>query len=135
MGPITASDSTDLHFIHAFVMATDSTCLFCRIAAGDLPSERCFESDDVVAFRDIDPQAPTHILVIPREHITSLAEVPADRAELVGRLHLVAAQLARDEGLVNGWRTVFNVGDEGGQSVDHLHLHLLGGRAMTWPPG
>ena len=116
-------------------MTSDPYCLFCRIAAGEIPSDRCFESDDVVAFRDIDPQAPTHILVIPRQHIVSLAEVGPAQQALIGQLHLVAAQLAREEGLAAGWRTVFNVGEEGGQTVFHLHLHLLGGRPMRWPPG
>lgn len=116
-------------------MASDSSCIFCRIAAGEIPAERCFESDDVVAFRDIDPQAPTHILVIPREHIVSLAAVTPDREGLVGRLHGVAARLAAEEGLEAGWRTVCNVGEDGGQTVFHLHLHLLGGRPMRWPPG
>lgn len=116
-------------------MVHDPHCLFCRIAAGEIPSDRCFESDDVIAFRDVDPKAPTHILVIPREHIVSLAELEPEHAELVGRLHLVAARLAADEGLDAGWRTVFNVGEEGGQTVFHLHLHLLGGRPMHWPPG
>lgn len=116
-------------------MTTDSDCLFCRIASGAIPSDRVFESDDIVAFRDIDPKAPTHILVIPREHIVSLDHLEPRHAETVGRLHLAAAEIAREEGLDDGWRAVVNVGEGGGQTVFHLHLHLLGGRPLTWPPG
>lgn len=116
-------------------MTFDPECLFCRIAAGEIPSERVFESDDVVAFRDIEPRAPTHILVIPREHVASLADLEPHHAGLVGQLHLAAAEIARDEGLAEGWRAVINVGEGGGQTVFHLHLHLLGGRELGWPPG
>jgi histidine triad (HIT) family protein len=94
------------------------------------------EGDDWFAIRDINPQAPTHILVIPREHIASLDHLEADHAGLVGRLHLAAAELARREGISeSGWRLVTNVGADAGQTVGHLHLHLLGGRALGWPPG
>lgn len=112
-----------------------SDCLFCAIAAGDIPANRVHEDEHVVAFRDINPQAPTHILVIPREHITSAAEVTEAQDATWALLLHVAQALARDEGLVDGWRLVTNVGRDAGQSVDHLHLHLLGGRAMGWPPG
>jgi histidine triad (HIT) family protein len=110
-------------------------CLFCKIMAGEIPSKKVFEDDRVYAFRDINPQAPTHILVVPRKHIGSLAEVDAEDQELLGYLHLVAARIAHSEGLTGGFRTVVNTGNDGGQTVDHLHVHLLGGRSMHWPPG
>lgn len=116
-------------------MDPDPSCLFCRIVAGEIPSTRVHEDDQVVAFRDIDPKAPTHILVIPRRHVASAAELGSDDVELAGRLLVVAAELAREEGLDRGWRLVSNVGEEGGQSVGHLHIHLLGGRSLGWPPG
>jgi histidine triad (HIT) family protein len=93
------------------------------------------EGDLTYAFRDIHPQAPTHVLVVPRKHIASLAETSDADQELLGYLHLVAARIARSEGLANGFRTVINTGPDGGQTVDHLHVHLLGGRGMGWPPG
>jgi histidine triad (HIT) family protein len=111
-------------------------CLFCKIVAGDIPSTNVFEDDLVVAFRDINPRAPTHILLAPREHIGSAAELTEAHGPLVGRLFAVAADIARTEGLEGpGYRLVTNVGADGGQTVDHLHVHLLGGRRMTWPPG
>ena len=110
-------------------------CLFCRIVAGEVPATKLHEDDLVIAIRDINPQAPTHVLVLPVAHIASAADLTDDDGPLLGRLFAVAAQLARDENLVGGWRLVTNVGPDGGQSVDHLHLHLLGGRRMTWPPG
>ena len=112
------------------------TCLFCRIAAGEIPADRLHEDDLVVAFRDIAPRAPTHILLIPRRHITSAAEVTEADGPLLGRLFGVAADLARSENIADGgYRLVSNVGRWGGQTVDHLHLHLMGGRAFVWPPG
>jgi histidine triad (HIT) family protein len=109
-------------------------CLFCRIARGEIPAKLVAETEDCVAFRDIDPKAPTHVLVIPRAHVPSLAE--ADDAALVGKLSLLAARIARDEGIAEaGYRTVVNTGPAAGQTVFHLHLHLLGGRALHWPPG
>lgn len=116
-------------------MTSDSSCLFCRIAAGEIPADLVFESDDVLAFRDIQPRAPTHILLIPREHVASLDELEDRHAELMGHLFLAARDVARAEGLDDGWRTVVNVGVDGGQTVFHLHVHLLGGRALGWPPG
>ena len=110
-------------------------CLFCRIVAGEIPSTRLHEDDLVIAIRDINPQAPTHVLVLPVAHIASAADLTEDDSELLGRLFAVVADLARREGLDGGWRVVSNVGDIGGQTVDHLHVHLLGGRRMTWPPG
>ena len=110
-------------------------CLFCKIIAGEIPSKKVFEDDLTYAFRDINPQAPTHLLVVPRKHISSLVEASAEDQEMLGYLHLVAARIARSEGLSKGFRTVINTGPDGGQTVDHLHVHLLGGRAMMWPPG
>jgi histidine triad (HIT) family protein len=110
-------------------------CLFCKIVAGEIPSKKVFEDDRVYAFRDINPQAPAHILIVPRKHIDSLAETTAADQEMLGYLHLVAARMAKSEGLSQGFRTVINTGPDGGQTVDHLHVHLLGGRAMMWPPG
>ena len=109
-------------------------CLFCRIARGEIPSTKVAETDDAIAFRDIDPKAPTHILVIPKQHVASLAEA-TDEA-MLGSLMSLAAAIARSEGIEgSGYRVVINTGSNGGQTVDHLHLHLLGGRHMTWPPG
>ncbi|MEJ7747880.1 MAG: histidine triad nucleotide-binding protein [Candidatus Limnocylindrales bacterium] len=111
-------------------------CLFCRIATGELPANRLHEDDQVVAFRDIAPAAPTHILLIPRRHLASALELSEDDGPLLARLFTVAADLARREGIAEaGFRLVANVGAWGGQSVDHLHLHLLGGRPLRWPAG
>jgi histidine triad (HIT) family protein len=110
-------------------------CLFCKIIAGEIPSKKVFEDDLAYAFRDINPQAPTHVLVLPRRHIASLAETNAEDQTLMGHLLLIASRIAGSEGLGNGFRTVINTGPDGGQTVDHLHLHVLGGRAMHWPPG
>jgi len=110
-------------------------CLFCRIAAGEIPATRVHEDDLVVAIRDINPQAPVHLLVMPVAHVASAAELGEADGPLLARLFTVSAELARREGLDAGWRLVANTGPDGGQTVDHLHLHLLGGRRMTWPPG
>lgn len=111
-------------------------CLFCRIVAGEVSSTQVYEDDLVIAFRDIAPRAPTHILVIPRRHIASAAELTEADGPLLGRLFAVAAGVARDEGIAaGGYRIVTNVGRWGGQTVDHLHLHLMGGRPFEWPPG
>jgi histidine triad (HIT) family protein len=110
-------------------------CLFCKIIAGEIPAKKVFEDDLTYAFRDIHPQAPTHVLIVPRKHIASLAESEAEDIGMIGHLHLVAARIAVSEGLSKGFRTVINTGPDGGQTVDHLHVHLLGGRAMGWPPG
>lgn len=111
-------------------------CIFCKIAAGDLPADIVFEDEFVVAFRDINPQAPVHVQVIPKEHIESAAALTPEHAELIIDLMLVAAEIARSEGLEqDGYRLVANVGPHGGQSVPHLHIHVLGGRQMNWPPG
>ena len=110
-------------------------CIFCKIVAGTIPSKKLFEDDEVLAFADVNPQAPIHALIIPKEHIASLAEAAASHKALLGHLHFTAAELARTHGLANGYRVVINTGSDGGQTVSHLHLHLLGGRAMHWPPG
>ncbi|MDQ3938300.1 MAG: histidine triad nucleotide-binding protein [Chloroflexota bacterium] len=116
-------------------MASDD-CLFCRIAAGDVSADIIQQDELVVAFRDISPKAPTHILLIPRQHIGSAAELDDEHAHVLGRLFAVAARLARDEGVVErGFRVVTNAGRGAGQSVPHLHFHLLGGRSLGWPPG
>jgi histidine triad (HIT) family protein len=113
-----------------------TACLFCGIAANELPATKLYEDDDVLAIRDIAPRAPTHILLISRRHIRSALELTDADAPLLGRLFAVAADLARSEGIADdGYRLVSNVGRWGGQSVDHLHFHLMGGRAFEWPPG
>ena len=109
--------------------------LFQKIADREIPAHLVHEDEHCIAFRDINPQAPTHILIVPRKPIPSLDDLGAGDASLVGHLFLVAKELAAQEGLKAGYRTVFNCGQDAGQSVDHIHLHLLGGRALSWPPG
>ena len=110
-------------------------CLFCRIIRGEIPAKKVYEDEETFVFEDIKPQAPTHVLIIPKKHIVGIREAKAEEAEIVGKLHLVAAKIARDRKIESGYRTVFNVGPGAGQSVFHLHLHLLGGRPLSWPPG
>lgn len=111
-------------------------CLFCRIVDGDIPAEIVYESDTALAFRDINPQAPTHVLVIPRRHISTIDDLAVEDQELVGSLFTAAKDVAQQEGLAeSGYRTVMNCGEGAGQSVFHIHLHVLGGRLMNWPPG
>jgi histidine triad (HIT) family protein len=110
-------------------------CLFCKIVAGTIPAKALYQDEQCIAFADINPQAPTHFLVVPRRHIASLAEAGNDHAALLGHLLFVASEIAQEKGLANGYRVVINTGPDGGQSVDHLHLHVLGGRHLTWPPG
>ncbi|MCI0356080.1 MAG: histidine triad nucleotide-binding protein [Acidobacteria bacterium] len=112
-----------------------SDCLFCKIIAGTIPSKKVFEDERAFAFDDINPQAPTHVLIVSKKHLRGLKEAAAEDAELLGYCQLVAAQIARQRGIEEGYRTVFNVGPRAGQSVFHLHLHLLGGRDLRWPPG
>jgi|SRR6185312_14184440 histidine triad (HIT) family protein len=112
-----------------------SDCLFCKIVEGTIPANRVYEDDLCIVFPDINPQAPTHLLVIPKQHIASQAKAAAEDTPLLGHLLAVAADTARKRKLDRGYRVVLNTGDEGGQTVSHLHLHLLGGRPMTWPPG
>jgi histidine triad (HIT) family protein len=111
------------------------SCLFCKIVEGVIPSTPIFEDDLGYAFADINPQAPVHVLIVPREHIPSMIDTDQSRRALLGHLLWAAAEIARNKGLANGYRIVVNTGEDGGQSVDHLHLHLLGGRPMAWPPG
>jgi histidine triad (HIT) family protein len=111
------------------------SCLFCQIVDGSIPSKAIYQDDHCYAFADINPQAPVHILVVPRKHFTSIAETGKEHNELLGHLHWAAAEIARSKGLNEGYRTVINTGKDGGQTVDHVHLHLLGGRHMSWPPG
>jgi histidine triad (HIT) family protein len=110
-------------------------CLFCRMTRGEVPTKKVYEDERVMAFEDINPQAPTHVLVIPKKHIAGLKEAGEQDAELIGYCQLVAAKVARERGIESGYRTVYNVGPRAGQSVFHLHLHLLGGRDLRWPPG
>jgi histidine triad (HIT) family protein len=112
-----------------------SDCLFCKIVAGAIPAKRVVEDDLCLCFADINPQAPTHLLIVPKEHIASTAQAEQEVAPLLGHMVAKAAEVARSAGLVRGYRIVINTGADGGQTVDHLHLHLLGGRQMTWPPG
>jgi histidine triad (HIT) family protein len=109
--------------------------LFCRIINGEVPARKVYEDDRAVAFADINPQAPTHLLIVPRKHVAGLKEATVEDAELIGYCHLVAAKIARERQIEDGYRTVYNVGPRAGQSVLHLHLHLLGGRDLRWPPG
>jgi histidine triad (HIT) family protein len=110
-------------------------CLFCKIVAGTIPAKRVYEDELCLCFADVHPQAPTHLLVIPKEHIASQAHAEAEHAALLGHLMASAAEVARASGLDRGYRVVINTGPDGGQTVDHLHLHVLGGRPMHWPPG
>jgi histidine triad (HIT) family protein len=115
---------------------SDTSCLFCRIVAREIPAEILRESDRVLAFRDIDPKAPTHILLIPKEHLESLADIEDGHGAMLADIAQAATHLARTEGVdQTGWRLVSNVGPDAGQAVFHLHFHLLGGRPMGWPPG
>jgi histidine triad (HIT) family protein len=111
-------------------------CIFCKIAAGEIPSTRVFEDDTCVAFNDLTPQAPTHILIIPRDHVDSLDKAKGSDNEMLGHLLLSAAEIARQQGFAeNGYRVVVNTNSDGGQTVFHLHVHLLAGRPFVFPPG
>jgi histidine triad (HIT) family protein len=113
-----------------------SDCLFCKFVSGEIKPDTVYEDEHVLAFRDINPQAPTHVLVVPKRHISTLNDLSADDGALVGKLYLAAQKIAREEGIDGaGYRTVINCNEQAGQSVFHIHLHLLGGRAMAWPPG
>lgn len=113
-----------------------SDCIFCKIASGEIPSDKVYENDKIIAFRDLNPVAPVHILVIPKVHIKSLDYMTEDNRELIGDLFLAAKEIAKNEGLSeDGYRVVNNIGELGGQTVNHFHLHLVGGRSMQWPPG
>lgn len=115
---------------------TDSECLFCKIAAGKINADVIYESDDVVAFRDINPQAPTHVLVIPKRHISTINDLKKSDSGIVGEMYLAAKEIARQEDIADdGYRAVMNCNAAAGQTVFHIHLHVLGGRQLTWPPG
>ncbi|UYM14952.1 histidine triad nucleotide-binding protein [Endozoicomonas euniceicola] len=112
------------------------SCLFCKMVEGEIPTNKVYEDDELLAFRDINPQAPTHILIIPKKHIATLNDTSVDDQLLLGKIMLKARELATEEGLADdGYRVVLNCNRHGGQSVHHIHLHLLGGRQMAWPPG
>jgi len=111
-------------------------CLFCKILAGEIPAELVYESDTAVAFRDINPKAPVHVLVIPREHIATINDIEDDHRAIIGSLYTAAKEIAAAEGIAeDGYRAVMNCNESAGQSVFHIHLHVMGGRAMSWPPG
>ena len=111
-------------------------CLFCQIASEEIPADIVARNDDAIAFRDLNPQAPTHLLIVPKRHIPTMTDLAADDDKLVGKMILVANKLAEAEDISEGgFRTVFNCREDGGQEVYHLHLHVLGGRSMRWPPG
>ena len=113
-----------------------SDCLFCKIAEGKIPSKKVYEDDDVVAFDDIQPQAPVHVLVVPRKHVATLNDLAPEDDALAGKLLRVAARIARERGIADrGWRAAVNVGRDAHQLVFHVHLHLMGGRGFGWPPG
>ena len=112
-----------------------SSCIFCKILAKEVPAKIVYEDASCMAFQDINPQAPVHLLVIPRKHFASAEEAEEADEAVLGHLHLIAARLAREHSISNGYRVVMNTGREAGQSVFHVHLHLLGGRAFRWPPG
>ena len=114
---------------------TETDCLFCKIVSKDVPAQVVLDRDDVLAFRDVNPQAPTHVLVIPKQHLVSLEAVTDGHGELLASLVAAANEVAREDGVAGAWRLVTNVGQGAGQSVDHLHLHVLGGRPLQWPPG
>lgn len=115
---------------------SEQDCLFCKVLNGDIPADIVYESDSAIAFRDINPQAPTHVLVIPRKHVATINDLDEEDQEIVGSLYLAAKDIARAEGLSDeGYRVVMNCNEGAGQSVFHIHLHVLGGRALSWPPG
>ena len=110
-------------------------CVFCKIGKKQIPSKIVYEDDEIFAFEDVSPQAPSHVLICPRKHLASLTDASAEDAAMLGKLQLLAAKIARERKLTDGYRTVLNNGRGAGQSVFHLHLHLLGGRDFRWPPG
>jgi histidine triad (HIT) family protein len=133
---LTAALCHTLSTVAALLENTMSDCLFCRIIDGEIPSDVIYESDTALAFRDINPQAPTHVLVIPRKHVSTINDIGEDDQPLVGSLFTAAKEIAATEGLADdGYRVVMNCGEGAGQSVFHIHLHLLGGRSLGWPPG
>lgn len=111
------------------------SCIFCKIANGEIPANKVYEDESVLAFYDLEPQAPVHILIIPKAHISSAADITAENSAVISHIFEVAASIAKQKGLSDGFRIVNNCGDSAGQSVKHIHFHLLGGRDFTWPPG
>ncbi len=112
-----------------------SECLFCKIIAGEIPSEKLYEDDDILAFKDIAPQAPVHFLVIPKKHIVDPSSVTEEDEQLMGKIMRAGARIAEEQDIGDGFRVVFNNGAKAGQTVFHIHMHILGGRSMQWPPG
>ncbi len=110
-------------------------CIFCKIASKEIPSEKVYEDNQIVAFNDLDPQAPVHVLIIPKKHIQSADQITDDDKEVIGKIFVVASKIAKELGLENGYRIVNNCGEDSGQTVQHLHFHLMGGRKMHWPAG
>lgn len=111
-------------------------CIFCKIINGEIPADKVYEDEYVVAFNDINPQAPTHILVVPKEHYSNIHDVPYEKEELLSKLLVASSNIVREKNLTkNGYRLLINSGKDGGQEVDHIHVHLLGGRSLQWPPG
>ena len=110
-------------------------CLFCKIISGEIPSTKLYEDDLIYAFADIDPQAPVHFLVVPKKHIASLDEAQPEDAELLAHILLKIKDIAKEQGITNGYRVALNIGEDGGQAVQHMHFHVLGKRKMSWPPG
>lgn len=111
------------------------SCIFCKIANGEIPANKVYEDESVLAFYDLEPQAPVHILIIPKAHISSAADITAENSAVISHIFEIAASIAKQKGLSDGFRIVNNCGDSAGQSVKHIHFHLLGGRDFTWPPG
>ncbi len=130
-----SSSTTPAESRRAMYTGPVMSCLFCKIVEGTIPSTAVYQDEQCYAFNDIDPKAPVHVLVIPRKHIPSLAAAEEGDQALLGHLLWAAAEIARAKGLANGYRVVISTGRDGGQTVDHLHVHLLGGRSLTWPPG
>ena len=113
-----------------------SDCIFCKIVKGEIPSKKIYEDDKVIAFNDVNPQSPVHLLVIPKEHIPSMNHIDDNNYSIIGHIHLVISKIVKDMGLNDkGYRVVNNCGEDGGQTVDHIHFHVLGGRSFKWPPG
>lgn len=110
-------------------------CIFCKIAQNKIQSEKVYEDEEIVAFNDLEPQAPVHILIVPKKHIQSAEAIERKDCEVIGKIFMVAAKIAKEKGLKNGFRIVNNCGNDGGQTVPHIHFHLLGGRKMNWPAG
>lgn len=110
-------------------------CIFCKIAQNEISSKKIYEDEDIVAFNDLEPQAPVHVLIIPKKHIQSANQIESGDSNLIGKIFIAASKIAEDLGLKNGYRIVNNCGEDGGQTVQHLHFHLMGGRKMNWPAG